>query len=148
MDFEAKVLRGHVDLEVTKVQPDAQFLTLDSSKTLSISEAQCVASGQKLDIDRGPVDQVMDPQGLIFDSISVRKISHAQFSFSSLENDSELQVFGVCTRIRLPASTKSKIRVVYQTSPDSSALQWMTKEQTAGKRHPYVYSHSEAIHSR
>ncbi|XP_003742278.1 leukotriene A-4 hydrolase [Galendromus occidentalis] len=114
VDFNAKILKGHVDLDVTKTLPEAEFLTLDSSKSLSVLGATCLDSGEKLDVDRSVVDEK----------------------------------FGVCTKIRLPASTKSKIRVAYHTSPDSSALQWMTKEQTAGKRQPYVYSHSEAIHSR
>ncbi|OQR75340.1 leukotriene A-4 hydrolase-like [Tropilaelaps mercedesae] len=115
VDFEAKVLRGYVDLDVRRAKPDAQFLFLDSSKDLNIKEALCASSGQELDMDR------------------------------SVTNEK----FGVCTRIQLPLhEDHPKIRVVYETSPTSSALQWLTKEQTAGKHQPYLYSHSEAIHSR
>jgi leukotriene-A4 hydrolase len=28
----------------------------------------------------------------------------------------------------------------YETSPDASALAWLTPEQTCGKQHPYVFS--------
>ncbi|XP_022671198.1 leukotriene A-4 hydrolase-like isoform X2 [Varroa jacobsoni] len=115
VDFDAKVLRGHVDFDVSRTKPDAEFIHLDSSEDLKIKEALCIDSGKKLDMDRS----VTDPK------------------------------FGVCTRVRLPPNgEQAKIRVLYETSSTSSALQWMTKDQTAGKRQPYVYSHSEAIHSR
>ena len=30
--------------------------------------------------------------------------------------------------------------ISYETSPAASALQWLSKNQTAGKRHPYLFS--------
>jgi len=41
-----------------------------------------------------------------------------------------------------------KLSVNYTTSPESSALQWLSPEQTAGKVLPYVFSQCEAIHCR
>ncbi|KAK5974670.1 Leukotriene A-4 hydrolase [Trichostrongylus colubriformis] len=38
--------------------------------------------------------------------------------------------------------------VSYSTSPDATALQWMTKEQTADKKAPYLFSQCQAIHAR
>lgn len=32
------------------------------------------------------------------------------------------------------------IEVAYETSPSASALQWLTPEQTAGKKQPYLFS--------
>lgn len=32
------------------------------------------------------------------------------------------------------------VEVTYETSPSATALQWLTPEQTAGKREPYLFS--------
>lgn len=32
------------------------------------------------------------------------------------------------------------VEVTYETSPSATALQWLTPEQTAGKRAPYLFS--------
>ncbi|CAL4059387.1 unnamed protein product, partial [Meganyctiphanes norvegica] len=60
--------------------------------------------------------------------------------------------FGSELRITLPShapdKNKFKIRIEYSTSPKSSALQWLLPEQTAGKKHPYLFSQCQAIHCR
>ncbi|EPQ14125.1 Leukotriene A-4 hydrolase [Myotis brandtii] len=52
--------------------------------------------------------------------------------------------------ISLPiALTKNQevvIEISFETSPKSSALQWLTPEQTSGKEHPYLFSQCQAIH--
>ncbi|XP_028346262.1 leukotriene A-4 hydrolase isoform X2 [Physeter macrocephalus] len=40
------------------------------------------------------------------------------------------------------------IEISFETSPKSSALQWLTPEQTSGKKHPYLFSQCQAIHCR
>ena len=41
-----------------------------------------------------------------------------------------------------------KIAIRYKSAPDSDALQWLTPEQTAGKKYPYLFSQGQSIANR
>jgi len=62
------------------------------------------------------------------------------------------EAFGMALTVSLPeglaAGAKLKVAVHYATSPESSALQWLPKECTAGKKLPYLFSQCQAIHAR
>lgn len=54
---------------------------------------------------------------------------------------------GAPLEIKLPAEAASA-RITYETSPEASGLQWLDPVQTAGRKHPYLFTQSQAIHSR
>jgi leukotriene-A4 hydrolase len=56
-------------------------------------------------------------------------------------------ILGSPLRIALPA-TADRVRIRYATRPEASGLQWVTPEQTAGRKHPFLYTQSQAIHAR
>jgi len=60
------------------------------------------------------------------------------------------RILGSPLRIELPASGGETltVRVAYRTQPSASGLQWVEPRQTAGRKHPFLYSQSQAIHAR
>jgi aminopeptidase N len=43
---------------------------------------------------------------------------------------------------------KRKIAITYKSAPNAGALQWLTPEQTAGKKYPYLLSQGQSIENR
>ncbi|XP_001625593.2 leukotriene A-4 hydrolase [Nematostella vectensis] len=91
---------------------------------------------------------VLDTRDLNVQSVAVRP-SNDQLTFSL---GSKHKAFGSPLKISLPPGLKSgarlSIAISYRTSPDASALQWLTPEQTSGKKHPYMFTQCQAIHAR
>ena len=56
-------------------------------------------------------------------------------------------ILGQALTIQLPPEVK-EIVVAYRTSPEADALQWLAPSQTAGRKHPYLYSQGQAILTR
>lgn len=51
--------------------------------------------------------------------------------------------------LSLPLQPTSKqVRITYSTQPGARALQWLSAEQTAGKKHPFLFTQSQAILAR
>ncbi len=94
----------------------------------------------------GPID--LDTRDLVVDSVSTGRSDPAatrvpaQFSVGAAD-----PILGARLRVELPAGTET-VRVTYHTSPRASALQWLAPEQTAGGRHPFLFSQCQAIHAR
>ncbi len=59
----------------------------------------------------------------------------------------EEPILGQRLRLELPTGTR-QIQLRYRTSPEASGLQWMGPEQTAGGRHPFLFSQCQPIHAR
>ncbi|MFO0811546.1 MAG: M1 family aminopeptidase [Gemmataceae bacterium] len=56
-------------------------------------------------------------------------------------------ILGSPVTIPLPANATA-VRIHYATGPQASGLQWLTREMTAAKRQPFLFTQSEAIHAR
>lgn len=57
------------------------------------------------------------------------------------------RILGSALTVTVPESS-NRVRVMYATRPQASALQWLEPPQTAGKANPFLFTQSQAIHAR
>jgi aminopeptidase N len=122
----------HVDLDL-----DVLFdrKVLKGSSTLTIERAKAGADTLKLDTrDLKIIKAEASTDGTSF--------TPAQFTIGAAD-----KILGAPLSVQLPPQT-AKVRIEYETSPSASGVQWLEPAQTAGKKHPYVFTQSEAIHAR
>jgi len=96
-----------------------------------------------LDVELAPgaTELVLDTRDLEIAAVTAgaKRVAHR---LAAAEGD-----FGSALTIPLAAGTK-KVTVEYATSPGAAALQWLSPEQTAGKRLPFLFTQSQAILAR
>jgi aminopeptidase N len=68
----------------------------------------------------------------------------AAVPFSLADED---PILGRKLSLELPSGTR-RVSITYETSPEAVALQWLDPAQTAGGKHPFLYSQCQAIHAR
>lgn len=97
-----------------------------------------------LTIERSPgapdAPLILDTRDLAIESVE----AGAKVPFEVGRRD---PILGAPLTVRLPRGA-TRVLIRYATSPQASALQWLEPAQTAGKKEPFLYSQSEAIHAR
>ena len=127
-------------------QVQIKHLTLDLEVDFDARELSGFAELQ-LDWRDSKADSlVLDTRDLRIESVLIPRADgpwkHARYRLAKAE-----PMFGQALHIALPDQPE-RVRVVYRTSPQASGLQWLPASQTAGKRHPFMFSQSQAIHAR
>ena len=56
-------------------------------------------------------------------------------------------ILGEALAIAVRGGTKT-VSIEYETSPGAEAVQWLSAQQTAGKKHPFLFTQSQAILAR
>ena len=59
----------------------------------------------------------------------------------------KIEGLGTALIIDLPLDN-SPIKIHYETTSGASGLQWLSSQQTSGKKQPFLFSQSQAIHAR
>ena len=121
----------HIDLD----------LAVDFERRVLIGEAQLHL--ERLNEDNNPL--VLDTRGLAISS--VRAGQDGEFSDAPFSIGEESAELGAPLTIGMPADATT-VAIRYETSPDALGLQWLEPRQTAGKRHPFLYSQAQSIHAR
>jgi len=96
----------------------------------------------EIHFSRGGAEVDLDSRGLSVQAVTTPAGKPLPFALGPEE-----PILGTRLRITL-AADDPRCAVHYRTGPEASALQWLTPEQTAGGRHPFLYSQCQAIHAR
>lgn len=89
---------------------------------------------------------ILDTRNLKIEQVETSRngVRYTPTKFTLGETDKFL---GAPLTITLPAGA-NRVRVRYVTDPTASGLQWLEPAQTAGKKDPFMFTQSEAIHAR
>ena len=127
-----RVVVRHADLDLTV---DFEKKSIRGTATLTVERA---APGSD------PI--VLDTRDLTIRGVEVSadgsRFEKADFALGEAKG-----TLGAPLTIQLPATVR-KVRVAYETSPSAGALQWLEPSQTAGKKHPFLFTQGQSILTR
>jgi len=119
-EFERKALVGYVINEIEILDKTAKKFILDTRSLNVFSAAWVKSDGSEvaLEFNLGEVNKMYG------------------------------QALSVSLTDEMLKESKVNIKVNYETTPKSSACQWLEPSQTEGKKYPYLFTQCEAIHAR
>ena len=118
----------HLDLDI-KVDFDSQMISGKASWT---------------------IDNIAKGNEIIFDenSLNITKVTIGNDEKETkFELGKEVEFHGKPLKITIEPNT-TKVNIYYNTTKECVALQWLKPEQTADKKHPFVFSQGQSIWSR
>lgn len=106
--------------------------------------AKRVGGTASLDIQAKPdaKEIILDDKGLEIESVADGSGKALNWRVGAVDED-----LGAPLSIAIGPDTK-KIVVRYKSAANADALQWLTPEQTAGKKYPFLFSQGESILNR
>ena len=107
-------------------------------------DAKRIAGTATLDIARAAnaKEIILDDKGLEIASITDGAKHPLAYKIGAADKN-----LGAPLTIALKPDTK-RIVIQYKSAPDAGALLWLTPEQTAGKKQPFLFSQGESIENR
>ena len=119
VNFEENVIQAEATYTIEFVQSHAGKICLDTSG-LRIQSVRT--------FDGLPLDYILYPK-------NAKKPHLGQLLEVKLQFDAK-------------ESSDERVTIAYATTKESSALQWLSPSQTAGKLHPFLFTQCQAIHAR
>jgi len=123
---------AHVELDLETV---FEQRVLRGSATLSLSRTD----------SKAPL--LLDTRDLEISRVESSLTQQGSFQPTRYELGAKDPILGSALTIHLEEKS-AFVRIHYSTSPSSTALQWLEPAQTAGKKRPFLYTQSQAIHAR
>lgn len=121
-------------------QGRVQSMDIDLKVDFSSSTITGKADYNLAETTAGALD--LDTRDLEINSVQDSSGNELKFELNAAD-----EVLGSRLRVNLAGGTE-KFTINFTTSPEASALQWLEPAQTAGGKHPYLFSQCQAIHAR
>jgi len=133
---DAKDIHSFARPEIARVTHVALDLTADFQN-------KRIGGTATLDVQAAPNAQeiILDSKGLEIHAVTNAEGQKLQWALGAADPN-----LGQPLTVQLNGAEQIKIR--YLSAPNAAALQWLTPEQTAGKKHPFLFSQGQAILNR
>ncbi|MBA3511918.1 MAG: M1 family metallopeptidase [Sphingomonas sp.] len=107
-------------------------------------DAKRIGGTATLDIQRRPEAKeiILDDKGLEIESITDGEGEPLAWKVGAADSN-----LGAPLAVALRPDTE-RLVIRYKSAPEAEALQWLTPQQTAGKKQPYLFSQGQAILNR
>jgi aminopeptidase N len=125
-----RVIHLNLDLDVVFERKTLQGIAILTIEQFARDTKQLTLDSRALQIDET--------------AISSDGSTYRESHFRIGEHD---RILGAPVTIDIAPDTRF-VRIRYSTDPAATALQWLAPAQTAGKRYPFLYTQSQAIHAR
>jgi len=117
---------------------------LDWAATVDFDSSMIVATAKwTIENKTGAKEVYFDTRGLSIDYVTIGNNDE----FTTFRLEPEVMYVGQKLIVDITPNT-DVVRIYYRTTEKSDALQWLTKEQTADKTHPFLFTQSQAILAR
>ena len=125
-------------------QPEmAKTKHLDLNLTADF-EKKTLTGFASFDIENHQADKIIfDTRNLNIEKVTLDD-SETSTTFKIGE---EKEFLGKPLEVVISPTTK-KVKIYYSTNPDAAAVDWLNPQQTAGKKHPFLFTQGQAILTR
>ncbi|SIN96817.1 Aminopeptidase N [Singulisphaera sp. GP187] len=142
---QIRVSRVELDLSVDFAKKELQ-----GTATLAFRRMPGCPSGIPLDLDTRELKIERVAAGVTDEALTEVRFELGHEGADPVRPESDLKrerLLGTRLRIFVPDDA-TRVRVTYRTAPTASALQWLDPPRTAGRKQPFLFTQSEAIHAR
>ncbi len=132
----------YVDEPHSYAQPNnAVIIHLDLEINVDFDK-EIISGSATYDIENNAATEIiLDSKFLVIDKV-LADGKETQFSLGDFD-----EMLGQALKIDIKESTK-QITVFYKTTDKTEALQWLNPQQTADKKHPFLFTQGQAILTR
>lgn len=88
---------------------------------------------------------VLDTKGLLIKAVSIETPDGWETAERTMGAEDAVQGKSLSINV---GEAATRVKIVYSTSPEAEGLQWLSPQQTAGKKEPYLFSQAQAINAR